>query len=218
MGQRQFTAMLHLTAGIEETHVAHWFVKEGERVQGSAPLVTLRHHHTGLAFTLRAPLASLLTGAVLQQILRSEGTSVSASDVLAVLTSTTPDGGRTIAQLETLEPEASPYVAEMGVHLVVTSSSRIRDHLFQWFPRFHHFYFQTYPLFPLLNIGCFAVIAVLGALQIHRLLAQVSGTPASPGGDGWFSFIALAGLIPLGLAILAYLVLTAVRLFFLRRP
>jgi hypothetical protein len=217
MEQRQRTAVLHLTAGIEQTYVAHWFVKEGERVQVSSPLVTLRHH-TGLAFTLRAPLTGLLTGSILQQILSSEGSSVSASDVLADFTSTTQDGGEIVARLGALEPESSPSMAEMSVPLVVTSSSRIRDHLFQRFPRFHHCYFQTYPLFPLLTAGCFAVIAVLSALQIRRLLAQVSGIPVSPSGDGWFSFIALGGLIPLALAILASLILTAVRLFFMRRP
>jgi hypothetical protein len=218
MEQRQSTAMLHLTAGVEETYITHWFVKEGERVQPSDPLVTLRHPHTGLTFTLRAPLSSLLTGAVLQQILRSEGTSVSATEVLAVLTSPTSGRGRTVAQLRTRRPAASPYTAEMSVGLVVTSSSRIRDHLFTWFPRFHRFYFSSYPLLPLLNGGVIAIIGVLSALQIPHLLAQMSNSPTSTGSNGIFLFLTVAALIPLAITTLAYLIIAALRLFLMRHP
>jgi hypothetical protein len=216
MQQPQLTAIFHLT-GIEETYVAHWFVKEGDQVCSSAPLVTL-HHPSGVTFTLRTPLSGPLSSAVLQQILVPEGTAVSASDVLAILAKTVPDGERAVAQLEAVEPVTSPYFAETGIDMVVTSSSRIRDHLFKRFPRFHSFYFHTHPLLPLLNMGCFAIIVVLSVLQIHNLLAQVSNTPASPGRDGGFFLFTLAGLILLALAFLAYLILTVARLLFLRRP
>ncbi len=218
MVQTQFTTTFHLAAGIDETSVAHWFVGEGERVRGSAPLVTL-HHQTGAAFTLRTPSASLLNGATIQRILLHEGSSVSASDVLAVLTKTTIEAGRAIEQVGVgaREPEESATCAEMGVDLVFTSSSLARDLLFERFPRFRRFYFRTYPLLPLLDLGCFTIIAILSALWLNRQFAHLSGTPASPGQGGWSLLIALASFIPVAIGILAAVALIALRQFSLRR-
>ena len=216
MEQTALTTTFHLNAGINETYVAHWFLKEGERVRGLAPLVTLRHP-SGVAFTLRAPAASLLSGAILQHILLAEWSSVCSTDVLAIFTRTTLEAGRAIAPLGAPEPGDSAYSAEMDVDLVSTSSSLVRDFLFERFPRFRQYYFLTYPLLPLLKMACFAVFILGGAWLVNHQLTQLPGAPEAPEGGGWSFLMALAALLPIAIGILAALALFALRQFFLRR-
>jgi len=97
------------------------------------------------------------------------------------------------------------------------TSSLVRDFLFERFPRSRRYYFQTYPLLPLLEMARFAVFVIGGAWFVNHQLTQMSGAPGAPEQDGWSFLIALAALLPIAIGILAALALFALRQSFLRR-
>jgi hypothetical protein len=169
MTQTAQTTTIHLLAEVENTSVAFWFVKEGERVRERDPLVTLRHP-SGASFTVLVPKGSVLDGAILLQRLLSVGSPVSRNAVLMILTSTTIEAGRAIVPLGQPGPEASRQDDERGaVDLVFVSSSLPRDLLFSLAPWCRRLYFRNYRLLGWLELVAWSLMLIAGTLLISHL-------------------------------------------------
>jgi len=180
---------------VDDTIVAYWFVKEGERVRERDPLVTLRHP-SGVSFTAQIPKGSALDGAILRRRLLPVGAPVSRTDVLMVLTSTTIEAGRAVVPLDEPGQEASREEDERVVDLVFLYSSIPRDLLFRLAPGFRAFYFRNSRLLGWLELATLPLILVAGTLLASHLTAQISGAGAHSDQTGWSWLGALSPLIP----------------------
>lgn len=208
MTQTAQTTTIHITAEVDNTSVAFWFVKEGERVRERDPLVTLRHP-SGVSFTVLVPKGSVLDGAILRQRRLAVGSPVTRNDVLMVLTCTTIEAGRALVPLD--EPEASREDAERQVDLVFVGSSLPRDLLFSLAPGFRRLYFRNYRLLGWLELAAFPVILVAGTLLVSHLTAQFPGAAAPADQAGWSWLGALSPLIPFLVGALLALALIGLR-------